>query len=258
VTALAPQSLHILVGDKVTSTEDRALGREIMTPPGDALCGADIALVFLDTPIDEVQPLSVRATGAARGDHLRTVGFSRLGGKRAADKLVRDHLPVLDVAATELEIGEACDTHAGGPALDEATAEIVGVASRASSRCAGADARQVYTRTDAFASFIGEALAVHGGAGGAAAVASGSPKRNERTRKGPVDVGASCLRADDCAAGICVTQGPREYCSRACDAHDRCPAHFRCKKAGGGGQAGQAGQAGQGGQASQGDHVCAQ
>jgi Trypsin len=252
VTSLAPESLRILVGDKVTSADERARGKEIATPSGDVLCGADIALVFLDTPIDEVQPLTVRATGAAKGDHVRTVSFDGSGGGRAADKLVRDHLPVIDVSKAELEIGEACDTGAGGPALDEATAEVVGVASRAPAQCADADARDIYTRADVFASFIGAALAIHGATGASAALATGARNGKEKTKKGAIDVGAGCLRADDCAAGVCVTQGSRAYCSRTCDSHDRCPPRFRCKKASGGG-----GQVG-GGQGAQEGQVCVQ
>jgi trypsin len=227
VTTLAPQSIRILVGDKVTSAQERARGREIVAPPGDVLCGADIALVLLDTPIDEIQPLSVRATGAARGDHLRTVGFVRLGGASVLDKLVRDHLAVFDATATELRIGEGCHTSAGGPAIDESTAEIVGVASRGGgSTCTGGSHFDVYTRADAFLWFVGDALA----RSGFVASSSGSTKGKEKTKKGPVDMGANCARGDDCAAGVCVTAGSQEYCSRTCDPHDRCPARFRCKR----------------------------
>jgi hypothetical protein len=172
--------------------------------------------------------MSVRGTGAAKGDGLRTVAFDRPGGAPASDKLVRDHALVLDVTPTELQIGEACLTSAGGPAIDESTVEVVGVASRSGeSGCAGPGAFDVYTRTDTLLPFIADSLARF-------ALAPGPSTGQEKTKKGAVDVGATCLRGVDCAAGVCVTDGLREYCSRPCSTHDRCPTHFGCKKSAGG------------------------
>jgi Trypsin len=228
VTTLAPQSLHVLVGDKVTGTEERARGRQIVVPDDDPSCGADVAIVLLDTPIDDIEPMTIRPTGAAKGDGLRTTDFVRLGGAPALDKLVRDHAMVLDVTPTEIAIGEACLTVPGGPAIDEATVEVVGVASRpGGSDCASAGALDMYTRTDTLLPFIGDALA-------RLALPSRSSAGEDKTKKGAVDVGATCLRGVDCAAGVCVTDGLREYCSRMCGAHDRCPSLFSCKGASGG------------------------
>jgi hypothetical protein len=213
-------SLRILVGDDLASAEERARGRTILAPPGDVLCGADVALVLLDMPIDDVRPLSVRATGAAKGEHVRTVAFARPVGGPAPQKLVRDHRRVIDATTTELETGEACGETTGGPALDESTGEIVGIASRPGGpSCAGVGAFDRYTRADAFLSLVGAALG-----------AAGPAKGQRRTKKGPIDMGANCARADDCAAGVCITDRTQEYCSRACDPHDHCPPRFRCKK----------------------------
>ncbi|HXN34014.1 MAG TPA: hypothetical protein VN894_19240, partial [Polyangiaceae bacterium] len=219
-----PSSLRILVGDELAIAEERARGRDVLAPPGDVLCGADIALILLDTPIDGIRPLSVRATGAAKGDHLRTVAFARLPGATQLQKLVSDHLRVLDTTAAELEIVEACGRGAGGPAIDESTGEIVGVASRsAGTSCTGAGSFDAYTRADAFFSLITQAVAQ-------GSVVASSAIGQKKTKTGPIDMGASCIRADDCAAGVCVAGLAQEYCSRACDPHDRCPAHFRCKQ----------------------------
>jgi hypothetical protein len=223
-SSLAPPSIRILVGDGMAALQERARGREVVVPSGDAVCGADIALVLLDTSIDEVLPLAVRATGAAKGDRLRTVDFPRFGSAAALDELVRDHVPVLDTTATELGIGEGCARAAGGPAIDESTGEIVGVASHGgASGCAGVGARHVYERTDATLPVIGEALAK-------SSAPVGPTTGKKKTKKGPIDVGANCVRAGDCAAGVCVTEGLQEYCSRTCDPNDRCPTHFRCQK----------------------------
>jgi hypothetical protein len=219
----APSSLRILVGDDLAIAEERARGLDVLSPPGDELCGADIAMVLLDTPIEDVRPLSVRTAGAAEGDHLRAVGFARLGASSEPQKLVMDHLRVLATTATEFEIGEICDRDSGGPAIDESTGELVGVASRsAGAACAGAGAIDVYTRTDAFFPLIAQALTQ-------ASIVGSSTAAQEKTKKGPIDMGASCVNADDCAAGVCVTAPAQEYCSRTCDPHDHCPAHFRCQ-----------------------------
>jgi hypothetical protein len=219
----APSSLRVLVGDELATAEERARGRDLVVPIGDALCDADIALVILDTPIDDIRSLSVRATGAAKGDHLRTVAFATLGGTMQPQKLVSDHLPVLDTTAAELVVAEACGRGAGGPAIDESTGQIVGVASRSASSCVDAGSSNAYTRTDAFFSLFAQAL-------GQSSFAATSVKGQKKIRTGPIDMGGSCGRADDCAAGICVLEPAQEYCSRACDPHDRCPTHFRCKK----------------------------
>jgi hypothetical protein len=227
---LMPQSLRILVGDQWATAEERARGRDIVARPGYEPCGADIALVVLDAPIDDIEPLSVRPTGSAKGDHLRTTGFGHLGNSWVVDKIVRDHLSVLDTTATELWIGETCAGSPGGPALDESTGDIVAVASRPDGpSCGGAHAIDVYTRADAFLSLIGEALAKSG-------ATMGPGRGRKKTKKGPLDMGANCVRGADCAAGVCATDRSHEYCSRTCQLHDRCPAHFRCQMSAQGGQ----------------------
>ena len=142
----APGSLRILLGDDMTTATERARGRAIRVPSTSSMCGADIALLLLDVPIDDVQPLVVRPTGAAQGDHLRTIGWRLPEGAGRAPKILRDHLLVLGATPTELELAEAI-TGLGGPALDEATAEVLGVFSRSDA----APSRAVYTRADAFA-----------------------------------------------------------------------------------------------------------
>jgi len=66
-----------------------------------------------------------------------------------------------------------------------------------------------------------------------AELAQANPERRivgaAREKKGPVDMGAHCTFGVECAAGICVTEATRRYCSRSCSPHDHCPAHFRCE-----------------------------
>lgn len=229
VGEIAPSSLRVLVGDDPAVAEELARGRAVIAPPGDVLCGADIAALLLDTPIDGIRPLAVRSSGAAEGARLRTVGFAPLFGTTQVQKVVSDYLPVLDTTAAELEIGEACGRGAGGPAIDESTAEIVGVASRwTGTSCSGPDAFAVYTRTDAFFSLIADALAQSSGS-------TGTSSGQLKTKTGAIDMGTNCAVGTDCAAGVCVTELSQKYCSRTCDPLDPCPAHFRCKKTSEGG-----------------------
>ena len=226
----APSSLRVLVGDTLASAVERARASEVLsfTPAGAAGegCEPGLAVVFLDTPIDDVRPLAVRSTGAARGDRLRTVGYTVAAGGDGVVKSARDHLPVLEVTEAALHIGEACFAAPGGPAIEEATGEVVGVGScPGAASCPGEGAFDVYLRADAAYAFVAGALsrsALRAAAGSAA----------KATVRGPLDMGATCLRAEDCAAGVCVRDSvhDREYCSRTCDDVDRCPARYLCRK----------------------------
>lgn len=222
-----PGSLRIYVGDDVSTAAVRARGRGIRVPALPSICGADVALILLDVPIDDVQPLIIRSTGAAQGDHLRTVGW-RLAGRTAAEpRILRDHLLVVGTSPTELELDEAV-SGIGGPAIDESTAAVLGIFSRR----AADPSRAVYTRADAFATLIEDALAE-------SESAAGSPRGLRKPKKGPADLGANCASAGDCAAGVCVTTsgGLEQYCSRSCSVYDRCPARFRCQRGQSGAQA---------------------
>ncbi len=212
------------MGEDVATAAERARARDILVPPAASLCDADIALLMLDQTIDDLEPLVVRPTGAAQGEHVRTVAFGLSGAGAAATKLLRDHVAVLDTTGTELEVAESVLDGGGGPALDEATAQIVGVASRNESE----PSRDVYTRTDSFASLLATALAQSWSAG----AASGAKK----ARTGPTDMGGNCATGADCAAGVCVSvsSSVQQYCSRTCAPHDRCPPRFQCQRSLGG------------------------
>jgi hypothetical protein len=207
-------TIRVLVGEDGASAVERARVRSSITPEGDVLCGADIALLALDATIDDIAPLVVHSTGAAVGDHVRTVAYA--GGHR----LVRDHVPVAASSSREISLAEApCDGVAGGPALDEASGQVVGVLSRGGPACTAGDGYDVDTRVDAFLPLVEQALA-------AGALAHGS--HQAKPKKGPVDLGASCVHASECAAAACVDYAGAQYCTRLCDATDRCPSKYRC------------------------------
>jgi V8-like Glu-specific endopeptidase len=220
-------TLKILVGDDIASSKERAKGVELFVPKGNELCDEDIALVRLDKPIDDVEPLEVRSTGIAKGDHVIAVGFGKNGDTgTAGTKLVRQHVKVLETTAFEFTVGEAtCQGDSGGPALDENTGEIVGVVSRGGPACDGTGAHNIYTRADAFSKLIDEALAKSKGTGKKPTKDAG-----KSTKKPGSDLGAGCFKGSDCAAGVCVTEHGKRYCSRDCDAQDKCPTKFACEK----------------------------
>jgi Trypsin len=208
-------TLRVLVGTDAATATERARGRAVLVPEGDVLCGADIALVLLDATIDDVAPLVVQPTGAAVGDHVRSVAFS--GGQEQ----VRDHVPVLEASSRELELVEGpCVATAGGPAIDETSGQVVGLVSRSGPSCdAGAAGYDVDTRTDAFQELIAQALA------------EGSTVHETdqaKEKKGPIDLGASCTGGAGCSAGACVRYQGSEYCTRTCDPTDKCPSDYKC------------------------------
>ncbi len=211
----SPGSLRILVGDNVSLATERARAREILVPGSDP-CAGDVALLLLDRTIDDVKPLVVRPTGAARGDHVRTVGFARSGAGDST-KLLRDHVAVTATTPAALRIAETMIGSGGGPALDETTEEVLGVVSR------GGGGACAYARADILSSLIESALAE-------SARSTSTERTAAKPKKGPADMGASCLDGNDCAAGVCVADGARQYCSRTCGADDRCPARFRCER----------------------------
>lgn len=228
-----PRTIAVLLGDDVASARVAAHGVAIVAPAGITLCDADIAYLLLDAPITGVKPLPIRTRGPAVGDRLRAVGYGRAHDRSpAGEKLVREHVKVLGVTFAEFTVGEAtCQGDSGGPALDEDSGEIAGVVSRGGPRCEGPNVHNIYTRTDVFAwltadAFTRAAALEKGGDAGTGTAPVGSKQ------KPPSDVGGPCETGDDCAAGVCVTEGERRYCSRPCGAGDRCPTRYHCKTIG--------------------------
>jgi hypothetical protein len=214
-----PASMQILVGDRMETGALRGIGRDIIVPPGANLCEPDLALIVLTEPVDGIRPLKVRATGVATGAHVRTSAF--VVGDAGTFKVVRDHVHVRLTTVAELRLDEACWGMTGGPALDEATGDLVGVASRSvGEACSGPSAENAYMRSDADLDFISGTLRQSDG--------PTTYARDAKDTVGPVDVGSYCAQALDCAAGVCLTVADTQYCSRLCGVHDRCPARYRC------------------------------
>jgi hypothetical protein len=122
---------------------------EIRIPPGDAVCGRDVALLVLATPIagTEAEPIVPRLdVEVAPGEIYAAVGYGAIddnntgaGERRRRDGLAADCVGA-GCATTFIDVGEwrgeagVCQGDSGGPALD-ASGRVIGVASRGSVGC---------------------------------------------------------------------------------------------------------------------------
>jgi secreted trypsin-like serine protease len=156
-----PGSLVIWVGEDLRSAQPIAKGSAVLVPPSSQLCGHDIAIVMLDRDVADIIPSAVDLTGLAdEASTLRAVGYGRRGDDAAAGKkYTRSSIAVLDRSSAELITAEStCSGDSGGPAFDTQTGAVLGVVSRGGPVCEGPQARNVFTRVDAFAQLIGQAL----------------------------------------------------------------------------------------------------
>jgi V8-like Glu-specific endopeptidase len=222
-----PKTFAILAGDDAATARVVAHGLSLVVPGGVTLCDQDIAFVLLDEAVTGIKPLPIAKKGPAKGGRVRAVGYGREGdGMPAGTKLVREHVRVSSVSTAEFMVGEAtCQGDSGGPAIDEDTGEIVGVVSRGGPTCDGPDVHNIYTRVDAFAWLTDQAFS--GANGTSKKPAPAAPTGTKQ--KPPSDVGGPCTKGTDCAAGICITDGDKQYCSRPCGNGDRCPTHYHCQ-----------------------------
>lgn len=236
-----PHDLSIFVGEDIATARRVARGLALVAPAGVTLCDADIAAIVLDQEVVIAKPLPVRSRGPAAGDRIRAVGFglTKESGHAGA-KLLREHVRVLDVSSAEFTVGEAtCSGDSGGPAIDEDTGEVIGVVSRGGPSCDGSDVHNIYTRVDTYAWLIEEAFTRVAEADQDDKADAGAPnpalkpaKRGTKSRPAS-DIGGPCETGDDCAAGVCVTDEEKRYCTRPCGPGDRCPTRYHCLPASG-------------------------
>lgn len=235
-----PSEITVVTGDDYLTGRRVAHGIEVIAPSGLTLCEADIAFLALDVPVATLKPLPIRQRGPAVGDAIRTVGFGKLDDEGVAGrKILREHVEVLDVTPAEFRVGEStCHGDSGGPGIDEDTGEVIGVVSRGGASCDGPDAENVYTRVDTYAWLVEEAfqriaeIEVEEKTDAGSKATLKPAKRGTKDKPEP-DVGTACVTADDCAAGVCITEvgdaGTRRYCSRPCGGGGRCPTRYHCK-----------------------------
>lgn len=173
----APGDVAVFVGSAPRfGALPSARARAIVAPETDYLCNADIALVVLDAPLDDVEPLAVRLRSRARpGERVRAIGYGHndtdlpLGTRfRKADVEVLARGKGVSSSNTalgshEFEVGRSiCKGDSGGPAISEETGAIIGVVSRGGG--CDDDFGHIYTSTAGFSSLFDRAFALAGGA----------------------------------------------------------------------------------------------
>jgi MYXO-CTERM domain-containing protein len=170
-------SIRVYAGTSIYQGETpSATASALYHPSGSTLCNGDIALVVLTASITSVTPLAVRlAAPVTTGESVRVVGF----GDNDDDVSIgvrfrKDGLAVLAVGPTvsasstalgssEIELGESiCEGDSGGPAIDETTGAVVGVASRGGTDCTQSYGH-VFTSLEAFVPLFQQAFAAAGG-----------------------------------------------------------------------------------------------
>jgi hypothetical protein len=232
---LEPSALQITVGGEAGEGGGPWLPvAEIWVPPGDDdICGHDIALLLLDTLINDVPPLVPYISSNVETERLFTaVGFggdktdgSNIGVRRAGFDFVvtcvSDDCGYGDLFHTnEWRGGGAsgkavCRGDSGGPAL-VGTNYVGGVLSRLFGIGDGGSSCGVpiYTSTYAWASFL-QTRAVR-------AAVAGRYRLPDWARGGggvPPEMrfGNECESNLDCTSdGTCVFEGERSYCSYDC------------------------------------------
>lgn len=218
-------SFFVYTGDEAARGPAAAQGARLHVPPGDVLCGADVALLELDRPLTGIAP--VRLASASSVTRITAVGFGQIGDRgRAGLRRYRAHVPVVSMTNHELVVGEStCSGDSGGPALDEASGGLVGVLSRGGPTCDGTGNRNVYTRLDPWIDW----LASRG------VLRPLEPVTGEGSAAAGSDVGEPCTDGASCSGGVCVSAATSGYCSRRCGGGGpRCPKGYRCRPIAGG------------------------
>lgn len=236
-------SVSFYVTTSAELTRARAITRvsEVLTPPdstGVPLCGHDIALLRLASPITSVAPIRPRLDMPPQLNEVFTAsgyGATTAAGGGSGRRRMREGLSVRLVGFEEnrgLTVREesewladtgTCRGDSGGPALDE-LGEVFGVLSRGSSMACESP---VYTRVDSYAAWI-RAEAVR------AAAKGGYPEPSWATapeaRAGTQ--GEACASDDQCDPALyCRSTGwARECTTIDCDA---CPEGWLCREGGG-------------------------
>jgi hypothetical protein len=208
----------------------------VLTPSDPALCGADVAVVVLASPVVGVPVSLVSASGIAQGDYVRVVGWSWPKPNVVPEELLREHVPVLTVTSTEIGVHEAtCLASGGSAAFDEATGALLGVLSRWGTACEVPEELDVFTRVDPFYDLVSQAmqwapaLAASGSPLGDGGVPRDAGKHDAGHTKKPVtDIGAACTTGSECGSGICADALGSQYCTQSCSPFDRCPSTFKC------------------------------
>ncbi len=146
-----PRTITVIAGDDARTGAPVARGERLLTLPTARLCAADVAVLVLDRPVRGITPLGVARRGrVTAGEEVSIAGFGRRGdAARAAVgvRYFRERVGVLAATPSEFVTGAgSCSGDSGGPALDRATGQVVGVVSRGDEQCARADSEGVWSQ----------------------------------------------------------------------------------------------------------------
>lgn len=157
----AASEFVVIAGTDALRGTPVARGQQLVVPASSRLCDADIALLVLDREVPGLTPLQPELReGPARGDTIVAVGFGQRGdGLSAGVRYRRAGVPVVGHTEQEFTVRESvCSGDSGGPALDARTGRVVGVVSRGGPQCDGPEVQNIYTRVDAWAALVQQAL----------------------------------------------------------------------------------------------------
>jgi V8-like Glu-specific endopeptidase len=234
-------SQTIVTGDSVprqSSTFYR--GDDVRVPTtGNDMCGYDVALIILKTPVTGVTPLVPRIDRPVQtGEAYTAVGYGiDANGDQNPGRMVLGDLSVqclsdvcgrdYGVAPTEF-MGDkgVCSGDSGGPALD-ADGKIIGVVSRGSDPCA----TPIYSQVAPWADFITQTVldaAAQGGYRAPEWAYSGSTA----STAGLAGVGEPCTDSSVCTPGsVCYYQGDvaDAKCTAVCANDQQCSSGENCQ-----------------------------
>jgi hypothetical protein len=244
-----PTSLYIFTGAtrETKLTQARARGTKLFHDTATNICNHDLALILLDTAIDDEPIVPVRLkTGPTTNESVVAVGWGvttstetpstrqqrTLDIERVGPN--RDDANELDVPPNEFEVGESiCEGDSGGPAFDSTTGAVVGIVSRGgndtqpvagdpAASCVGAS--NFYSEPSHFESIIDSAYAAAGQ----------DPWLEGQGDPRLTAPGDSCTDSAACQTGLCGDVNGSRICTYDCSSA-ACPSGFACEASDAGG-----------------------
>jgi len=235
----APQNVLVTTSNVINQQQNYYEVAQIRVPPGNGVCGRDIALLVLAqaVPTSDTEPLVARVdlpvganTRNGGGEVYSAIGFGNTSGagggsgvRRRRDGLVSSCLGPFcgwQVSASDTEwLGETgiCQGDSGGPAVDE-FGRVIGVVSRGGQECS----TPIYARIDAWAGWLTENTI--DATTNAGIVPPPWSTGGATTPDYLWPVGDPCTQNEDCASGLCVDG----LCSRSCNEEHPCPNPYVC------------------------------
>ncbi|HOH02686.1 MAG TPA: S1 family peptidase, partial [Polyangiaceae bacterium] len=158
--------LYILKGYDPLSGNPQAIaqGAQVYHDGSKGLCGHDLALIRLSSPISSLTPVRVRVSSAPTiGETFKAVGYGLTNPNNpnsSGRRYYRDGVTVSQIVyGNDFRGGQSiCSGDSGGPAISQQGA-VFGVTSRGAD-CYGND--NYWTRTDSFKSLIDQAATAAG------------------------------------------------------------------------------------------------